>query len=304
MPVVTRKRTSEFAIIPNEVAEDNNLSFDARGLLCYLLAKPDNWKVQIKNIQTAGKIGRDKSYRLLNELINAGYVEKQISRDQLGRICDTDYIVYDCAVPARLPIPENPEVDIPLPENQETDDPLPENTASGLSVSGSAGSGKQGRINKKEGITKTQSPLPPDDELENQFQAIKGQWPKRHLPRDIEAARRAFQKLNTVERQKALEHFGNFLALKQFTRKPPLMIQYFREKGWVTFVEDPPIEDGYFLIKPYRPEWLDWLRHIEDTKGPAEAERTRRKGALLAKRRWPEEPSPPTHQLELAVSNG
>ena len=304
MPVVTRKRTSEFAIIPNEVAEDNNLSFDARGLLCYLLAKPDNWKVQVQNIQKAGNIGRDKSYRLLNELINAGYVEKQISRDQLGRICDTDYIVYDCAVPARLPIPENPEVDIPLTENPETDDPLPENTTSGLSVSGSAGSGKQGRINKKEGIIKTQSPLPPDDELENQFQAIKGQWPKKHLPRDIEVARRAFQKLDTVDRQKALEHFKHFLALKHSTHKPPLMIQYFREKGWVTFVEDPPVvEDGYFLIKPYRPEWSDWLQHIEDTKGPADAERTRRKGVLLAKRRWPE-PSPPTRQLELAVSNG
>ena len=59
MTVITRSRTASFAIIPNAVAEDKRLSFEARGVLCYLLAKPNNWQVQISDIKKQGNFGRD-----------------------------------------------------------------------------------------------------------------------------------------------------------------------------------------------------------------------------------------------------
>ncbi len=48
--IIKRKRSSEFAIISNRLANDKALSFEARGVLVYLLSKPDNWEVKISDI--------------------------------------------------------------------------------------------------------------------------------------------------------------------------------------------------------------------------------------------------------------
>jgi hypothetical protein len=87
MSIVRAARKSNFYVCPSSVIEDRRLSWAARGLLVYLLSKPDNWFIQIKDLlnQTMGAIGgrsgRDKVYKLLNELRAAGYVYQEFVRE-------------------------------------------------------------------------------------------------------------------------------------------------------------------------------------------------------------------------------
>jgi len=48
----------------------------AKGLLVYLLSRPPNWSVQHKQLQRALGIGRKLLTKLLNELAEAGYVDR------------------------------------------------------------------------------------------------------------------------------------------------------------------------------------------------------------------------------------
>ena len=61
---------SNFTIIPNDVIVNPNLTKNAKLILIYLLSKPENWKVQIKDIQSNLAMGRDSVYSALNNLID------------------------------------------------------------------------------------------------------------------------------------------------------------------------------------------------------------------------------------------
>lgn len=149
MSIVRAARKSTFYVCPSSVIEDRRLSWSARGLLVYLLSKPDNWFIQIKDLlnQTAsaigGRSGRDKVYKLLNELRAAGYVYQEFVREGGGfkgveyEVSDTPDLeqaaAYIASVQAKAarrgdtqqPFPELPETvapyrETPFPEKPET----------------------------------------------------------------------------------------------------------------------------------------------------------------------------------------
>lgn len=57
-----------------KTAQDNRLSLEARGILSYLLSKPDNWEIMKSDLMTAGNCGRDKINSIIKELIKFGYL--------------------------------------------------------------------------------------------------------------------------------------------------------------------------------------------------------------------------------------
>lgn len=117
---------SEFYILDKTISEDPRLGWGARGLLIFLLGKPDHWEVSIahlvKQTENAGrKSGRDQIYGFLKELQQAGYLNKQPKRAEGGAFAGTEYVVSE--FPRH---PENPEP-VPLTENPETAaPPLPD----------------------------------------------------------------------------------------------------------------------------------------------------------------------------------
>ena len=62
-------------------AQDENISYEAGGLLWYLLSKPDDWEVRIPDLQKNGA-GRDKVYSMLKELKENGYITRPCYRNQ------------------------------------------------------------------------------------------------------------------------------------------------------------------------------------------------------------------------------
>jgi len=81
-------------------------------MLAYLLSRPDNWQVRVKDLQRRGNLGRDGTYKLINELRSSGYVEFQQGRDARGRIRGGCYIVREIPDP---PHPESPDTVTPEP---------------------------------------------------------------------------------------------------------------------------------------------------------------------------------------------
>jgi hypothetical protein len=114
--IVRAPRRHRFVIIDQRAIEDTRLSWAARGLLGYLLSRPDDWKVLIKDLRKRGDLGRDGVYRLLRELRDTGYVRFVHSRDRQGRIRGGTYIVQEVAVSPHPDLPDTVEPDTVVPD--------------------------------------------------------------------------------------------------------------------------------------------------------------------------------------------
>ena len=62
-----RKRPNNFVMLDKTFLEDDRLSFKAKGILAYLLSKPDNWKVIVGNLVKYSKDGKSAVYAGLKE---------------------------------------------------------------------------------------------------------------------------------------------------------------------------------------------------------------------------------------------
>lgn len=102
-------------------AQDKSLTYEARGLLFYLLSKPSDWVIQIKDLQCEGA-GRDKVYGILRELTKRNYMSREFIRDQ-GKIGGIEYIAYE------EPFTEKPYTAKPFTAKPDyTEDRLKQNT--------------------------------------------------------------------------------------------------------------------------------------------------------------------------------
>ncbi len=117
--IIRAPRRDRFVVMDQRAVEDDRLSWAARGLLCYLLSRPDDWKVLVNDLRKRGNLGRDGIYRLLRELRTVGYARFQRLRDRNGRIRGGIYIIREIA--------DSPDPDLPDTVLPETAAPGPAN---------------------------------------------------------------------------------------------------------------------------------------------------------------------------------
>jgi len=108
--IIRAPRRHRFVIMDQRAVEDDRLSWAARGLLCYLLSRPDDWKVLVNDLRKRGNLGRDGIYRLLRELRTHGYARFQRVRDKHGRIRGGIYFIREIA---DAPYPDLPDTVLP-----------------------------------------------------------------------------------------------------------------------------------------------------------------------------------------------
>lgn len=111
-----------FYLLNKGISEDARLSWAARGLLIFLLGKPDHWKVSPAHLrgetaESAKPTGRDGIYGLLGELISAGYVRREQPRTEAGVLGEVSYLVSE------TPLPDLPYPAEPLPARPHTANP-------------------------------------------------------------------------------------------------------------------------------------------------------------------------------------
>ena len=92
---INKNKDNPYVQLDKRIFENNALSWKAKGLLGYLLSKPDNWTVLVADIIKQSTDGRDAVYSGIKELRQAGYVHKEYIRDDKGRMLGCEYIVYE-----------------------------------------------------------------------------------------------------------------------------------------------------------------------------------------------------------------
>lgn len=98
MITITRRRADNFTIIPNDVLSDPNLTWKAKGILSYLLGKPQGWKVQVNDLAKRSAGGEKAVHSAIRELRALGYVNRWAERDAAKRIVEWHYDVADAPV--------------------------------------------------------------------------------------------------------------------------------------------------------------------------------------------------------------
>lgn len=108
-------KDNPYFLSARQPAQNKDLSWEARGVLWYLLSKPDDWKIQIADLRQG--CGRDKVYGILKELKDSGYLEYVEERKQ-GKVIRTFYRVHETPL-TEIPETVQPETEISDTVNQE-----------------------------------------------------------------------------------------------------------------------------------------------------------------------------------------
>ena len=127
MAIIRQKRKDRFLVVDNKIIEDKRLSFKARGLLIYMLSKPDDWKFWTSElVKRSAKDGISSIRTALKELETAGYLTRKRERSSKGTFTSQDWILTD--KPTFQPQVEKPHVDKPQVEKPHVDNHTLPNT--------------------------------------------------------------------------------------------------------------------------------------------------------------------------------
>ena len=160
-----------FYLLNKAISEDQRLSWAARGMLVFLLGKPDHWEVSTHHLISQTKdclgkaSGRDAVRGLIRELEQAGYLQIFLERAEGGEFGGRSYTVS-----------ESPATDYPGPvEPSPVNPPL-------VSIEGKQGLNKAARIEK---------PMA-DKDMAEAFEVFWKLYPNKKSKKD---ARKAWEKL-------------------------------------------------------------------------------------------------------------
>ena len=88
------EKSKNFTTINNEFIFNKDLSLKAKGMLCHLLALPNEWKLYVEEVEKWHKDGKKAIYSAFKELTDNGYMKREQIRDN-GKLKGYDYVVYE-----------------------------------------------------------------------------------------------------------------------------------------------------------------------------------------------------------------
>lgn len=95
MAVFRVEKRTGYTVMSNYHLRDKNLSCKACGLLSKMLSLPDEWDYTIRGLAAICKDGENAIRTALLELEQYGYLKRSRRRDELGRVMDSEYIIYE-----------------------------------------------------------------------------------------------------------------------------------------------------------------------------------------------------------------
>lgn len=93
---VKKDRHHPYLIMNKTGLNDSRLSLKAKGLLCYLLSKPDDWYINTDEIVSNSTNGVKSVWSAIRELIKFGYIYRHQFRRNNGVFHSYNYSVYEC----------------------------------------------------------------------------------------------------------------------------------------------------------------------------------------------------------------
>lgn len=133
-----KNKENPYVIISKSVFEDERISWKAKGLMGYLLSRPDDWQIIVGDLINRSTDGRDSVKAGLRELIKFGYLRREQGRDDTsGRFEAVVYEVYETPIELedsndklqveKLSTDKSPLTGNPSTGNPSTEKPLTEN---------------------------------------------------------------------------------------------------------------------------------------------------------------------------------
>ena len=130
---VDKDKQNPYVIINKQVFEDPSISLKAKGVMGYLLSKPDNWIVRREDILKHCSDGATSLKRAIQELQESGYMKISAERGVNGEIAGWVTKVFETPNLLENQQPDNPEVDLRLLANPEVHYQHVDNTTCGES---------------------------------------------------------------------------------------------------------------------------------------------------------------------------
>lgn len=90
-----KKESGNFVTIHKGFIQDSNLSWKAKGLLLYLLSRPDDWQIYETELIKHTSDGLSSLKSGIKELEKTGYIERKRKRDDKGRLKEYEYEVFE-----------------------------------------------------------------------------------------------------------------------------------------------------------------------------------------------------------------
>ena len=114
---ISKDPANPYVMIDKRVAEDPSLSWKAKGLMAYLLSRPDNWKVLVSDLVNRSADGEHAVRAGLAELERAGYIVRvRVHDPETGRFDGWQMTVFE------QPIPEDQRSDPEERRHSQDDD--------------------------------------------------------------------------------------------------------------------------------------------------------------------------------------
>lgn len=262
--IFRRVHTHNFTVIANTVLNDQRLSLDEKGFLCWLLSRPPDWEVIPTACQKMLGIGRSAFYRMVKSLRELGYINREWVRAEDGTVIKVQYTVFDTtdsgATAPEPPLDDFPEVDETQAIQTEPvpDSPLVEKPDAG--------------INNDIYNNPPKAPKPA-------FRDLVAIWPSAHVLSNV-ASEKKFLRLKENQQQHAIDRAKAYLAdMASRGWKVCDLGTYLRERRFERLAK--PSSHQMTLAKPGTPQgfrwkefleavgkWTRYLQHMWDTRQP------------------------------------
>lgn len=147
MSIIRIEKTENYSVIANQPINDSNLSWGARGMLAYLLSKPNHWQVRMSDLEQQSPAGEHATRTIVKELETAGYMWRTRTKDKEGKF---NWITTVFETPRKQVTPEKT---------------IPQFSTDGLSTHGSSTDGKvpdivNTELVNTESLTRQAAPAP------------------------------------------------------------------------------------------------------------------------------------------------
>jgi len=117
------KKPNGFVMVSNTVLNDNRLSLKAKGVLCYLLSKPPDWRPLIADICAHCRDKEESVRTALKELAKYGYAKLSKEAGEGGRWEGSQWVIFESPEPSEMAvsrISEKRHLKIPIRSTNKT----------------------------------------------------------------------------------------------------------------------------------------------------------------------------------------
>jgi hypothetical protein len=95
MAIFRVEKTTNYTVMSNHHLRDKSLSLKAKGLLSQILSLPEEWDYTLQGLACINREQLDAIRQAVHELERAGYIVRTRERDSQGRLCGSEYNIYE-----------------------------------------------------------------------------------------------------------------------------------------------------------------------------------------------------------------